>query len=169
MREFVDEQGRTWGVHVDVEAIRRVRKLVGYDLAKCMDSRQSLEQLVDDVVTLVDVLHALCIEQCNHLGVTAEDFAKALYGDAISRATTALMESIIDFFPQSRGKILRQLWEKSREVAEIQMGQLQAAVDALTLSDSSAFTPGMQELTQHTTHSEALPKSRRPTGKRQHD
>ena len=169
MREFVDEQGRKWGVHVDVDAIRRVRKLVGYDLTKAMDSKENLQALVDDVVTLVDVLHALCIEQCNHLGVTAEDFAKALYGDAISRATEALMESIIDFFPQSRGKILRQLWEKSRQIADKQMEQLQAAVDALTLSDSLASMQGTPELIRHTTHSEALPKLRRPTGKRRQD
>lgn len=143
MREFIDEQGRTWGVRVDVDAIRKTRQLVGIDLTKVMDSKENLQALVDDVVALVDVLHVLCEKQCGHRGVTAEDFAKALYGDAISRATTALMESIIDFFPQGRGKILRQLWEKSKEVAAMQMAQVQAAVDALTLPILSPSTQPM--------------------------
>jgi len=167
MREFIDEQGRTWGVHVDIEAIRKVRAKLGYDLTKAMDSKDNLQSLVDDVVMLVDVLHVICLEQCEHLGVTAEDFAKALYGDAISRATEALMESIIDFFPQGRGKILRQLWEKSREAAAVQMAQLQAAVDALASQGSSTFTPGTPDAIQANTRCEALQRLPKRVGKRQ--
>lgn len=169
MREFVDEQGQSWGIHVDVNAIRKARQLAGIDLTKAMDSKENLQALVDDVVALVDVLHVLCLEQCEHRKVTPEAFAKALYGDAISRATTALMESIIDFFPQGRGKILRQLWEKSKEVATIQMEQVQAAVDALTLPISSPSTQPTQNKTQAPTHSESLQQLPRRRGKRTQD
>lgn len=166
MREFIDEQGQTWGIHVDVNAIRKARQLAGIDLTKVMDSKENLQALVDDVVALVDVLHVLCLEQCEHRKVTPEAFAKALYGDAISRATAALMESIIDFFPQSRGKILRQLWEKSKEVATMQMVQVQAAVDALTLPTSSASMQPTPSVTQAPTLSENSKPLQRQRGKR---
>jgi hypothetical protein len=35
-----------------------------------------------------------------------------LSGDVIDQATTALLEELIDFFPQRRRAILRQAWEK---------------------------------------------------------
>lgn len=168
MREFIDEQGQAWGIHVDVNAIRKVRSVAGIDLTKVMDSKENLQALVDDVVALVDVLHVLCLEQCEHRKINAEAFAKTLYGDAISRATTALMESIIDFFPQGRGKILRQLWDKSMQVAAMQMEQVQAAVDALTLPISSVSTPDTQSENLDPIPLENLRPSQKRHGKRQH-
>ena len=169
MREFVDERGRSWGIRVDVTTIRKVREKVGIDLTKAMDSQENLRRLVDDVVSLVDVLHVLCLEQCSHRNVSAEDFATALYGDAISRATSALMESIIDFFPQSRGKILRQLWTKSIEMVEIQTQKMQEAADVLTLPILSPYTPDMPELTLSITPSENSQPLQRPHGKRRRE
>jgi len=169
MREFIDEQGRSWGVRVDVATIRKVREKVGIDLTKAMDSQENLRCLVDDVVSLVDVLHVLCLDQCAHRNVSADDFATALYGDAISRATSALMESIIDFFPQSRGKILRQLWAKSVEMAEIQTQKMQEAADALTLPISLPSTPDMPESTLSITPYENSQPSQRPHGKRRQE
>lgn len=166
MREFVDEQGRTWGLRVDVTSIRRVRELVGIDLTKCLDSKEALQGLVDDVVRLVDTLHALCKTQCEHRSIDAESFANALYGDAISRATNALMESIIDFFPQGRGKILRQIWNKSQEMMKANQEQLEIAVTELMLNDSSALTQGMQASVQRVERSENLPSSQRQRGKK---
>ena len=145
MRQFLDEQNRTWGIRVDVTTLRKVRERVGIDLTKVFSSRESLEGLVCDVITLVDVLHALCLEQCEARKVDAEGFAAALYGDAIDRATSALMESIIDFFPQGRGKILRQLWDKSKQIAEIEQQRLTEAVQALTSESLSQRTQAMPE------------------------
>jgi len=166
MREFVDEQGRTWGLRVDVTSIRRVRELVGIDLTKCLDSKEALQGLVDDVVRLVDTLHALCKTQCEHRSIDAESFANALYGDAISRATNALMESIIDFFPQGRGKILRQIWNKAQEMAKANQDQLEIAVTELMSSDLYGPTQGTQELAQKAGHSENSPSSQRQRGKK---
>lgn len=145
MRQFLDEQNRTWGIRVDVTTLRKVRERVGIDLTKVFSSRESLEGLVCDVITLVDVLHALCLEQCEARKVDAEGFATALYGDAIDRATSALMESIIDFFPQGRGKILRQLWDKSKQIAEIEQQRLTEAVQALTSESLSQRTQAAPE------------------------
>lgn len=166
MREFVDEQGRTWGLRVDVTSIRRVRELVGIDLTKCLDSKEALQGLVDDVIRLVDTLHALCKTQCEHRSIDAESFANALYGDAISRATNALMESIIDFFPQGRGKILRQIWNKAQEMAKANQEQLEIAVIELMSSDSSGPMPVMQELAQKVGRFENLPSSLKQRGKK---
>lgn len=145
MRQFLDEQNRTWGIRVDVTTLRKVRERVGIDLTKVFSSRESLEGLVCDVITLVDVLHALCLEQCESRKVDAEGFATALYGDSIDRATSALMESIIDFFPQGRGKILRQLWDKSKQIAEIEQQRLTEAVQVLTSENLSQRTQATPE------------------------
>ena len=44
--------------------------------------------------------------------VSDADFGRALSGDVIDAATTALLEELIDFFPSRRRAILRQAWEK---------------------------------------------------------
>jgi len=166
MREFVDEQGRTWGLRVDVTSIRRVRELVGIDLYKCMDSQQALSNLVDDVVALVDAIHALCKEQCEHRGIDPESFAVALFGDAISRASDALVQSTIDFFPQSRGKILRQIWENIKEINRLRIEKAQVHADELTRQVLLQSTQGTQESAQKAERSENLPLSRKQRGKK---
>ena len=97
MKTFTDNTGRTWTLSVTVGTIKRVRALCGVDLANIitMESGKTpnvglLERLAADPVLLVDVLFAVCKPEADAKGITDEEFGRAMAGDAIELAATAL-------------------------------------------------------------------------------
>ena len=58
-----------------------------------------LEKLINDPILLCDVIYCVCMEEADSRGVSDEDFGRAMAGDAIELATTALLEELVDFFP----------------------------------------------------------------------
>ena len=108
MKTFTDNTGRTWTLSVTVGTIKRVRALCGVDLANIitMESGKTpnvglLERLAADPVLLVDVLFAVCKPEADTKGITDEEFGRAMAGDVIELAATALLDEIIDFFPEA--------------------------------------------------------------------
>ncbi|HEX5442603.1 MAG TPA: hypothetical protein VFW87_02185, partial [Pirellulales bacterium] len=64
-----------------------------------------------------DVLYVLCKEDADAKQVSDEDFGRALGGDAIQAAAEALVEELIDFFPDERSRqALRKVVGAGREV-----------------------------------------------------
>lgn len=145
MAEFLDASGNAWQVRVDVSTIKRVRDKYGIDLAKVLSSQEQLTRLADDVVLLVDTLYAVVEPQATTRGINAELFARSLSGDVIEHATMALMEGIIDFFPQGRRAILRQIWEKVRALDKQVVSEAAELVNQLMFGNSSTSTPGTPE------------------------
>lgn len=145
MSEFIDASGNAWQVRIDVSTIKRVRDKYGIDLSKVMSSQVELSRLADDVVLLVDVLFAVVSPQAESRGISEEGFAHLLLGDTIEAATNALMEGIIDFFPQSRRILLRQLWDKLKQYDKQTMSKASQAISELTFGDLSTNLPDMQE------------------------
>lgn len=121
MKTFTDNTGRTWTLSVTVGTIKRVRALCGVDLANIitMESGKTpnvglLERLASDPVLLVDVLFAVCKPEADTKGITDEEFGRAMAGDAIELAATALLDEIIDFFPEAKRKVFRKILDASR-------------------------------------------------------
>jgi hypothetical protein len=151
MQTFRDNAGRTWAVSVDVAAIKRVRALAGFDLLSVMDGK-AVDRLIADPVLLCDVLCAVCRPDAERLGVTDEDFGRAMAGDAIEHATQALLEELISFCPNPRDrkrlrKFVTTMWttmEKARDVLERKLDERleDASRQALTaLGGSSGSSP----------------------------
>lgn len=141
---FVDNKGESWDTRIDVSVIRRVRQEHGIDLSKILSSQEQTAALSDDIVLLVDVLYAVCKPTADNRLIDAEAFAMRLSGNAIESAIDSLMQSIIDFFPQSRSKILRQIWDKTKEIQQVQIEQVQQSVSewiSKSLSTSMLDTP----------------------------
>ena len=121
MKTFTDNTGRTWTLSITVGTIKRVRALCGVDLANIitMESGKTpnvglLERLAADPVLLVDVLFAVCKPEADTKGITDEEFGRAMAGDAIELAATALLDEIIDFFPEAKRKVFRKILNASR-------------------------------------------------------
>lgn len=121
MKSFTDNTGRTWVLTVNVGTIKRVRALCGIDLANIISIENGkapkvdlLEQLANDPVLLVDVLYAICKEEADNNGVSDLDFGRAMAGDAIEFATTALLDEIIDFFPETKRRVFRKILDATR-------------------------------------------------------
>ena len=128
MSAFKDNESKDWILAVDAPTIRAVRKECdGLDLASLDDKPYQL--LSNDVVLLVDVLWVICREQAIARDVTDIQFGQRLVGDAIDRATAALLEAITDFFPQSQRSLLSSLVQKNKTVREKAMALTMARID----------------------------------------
>ncbi len=158
MKTFIDNAGRTWTIQVNVEVIRRVRDLVKVNLLEVVEGKL-LEQLISDPILLCDVIYVVCKSEADAQKVSDVDFGRAMAGDAIDNATTALLEELVDFFPAGRRRVLSKALAKLRkfetaaltavetrlESPELE-NQLQAQLSALSSSsgsapESSASTP----------------------------
>jgi hypothetical protein len=149
MHTFADNLGRTWYVAINVATIRRVRAALGVDLyAMVDDGMRELGRLVSDPVRLADVLYVLCKEDADAKNISDEDFGRALGGDAITAAAEALVEELVDFFPEERSRAAlrrviaagRQVRTKLLEHAETMLGELNvdSCASALISSYSSS-------------------------------
>jgi hypothetical protein len=104
MKVFTDNAGKTWSVSMTIDSVKRVRDLLGVNLVEPEAGEPPLlTRLGTDEILLCDVVYCLVKPQADTLGVTDEDFGRALGGDAILAAQTALYEELVDFF-QKRGR-----------------------------------------------------------------
>ncbi len=125
MKSFCDNTGRSWLISVNVGTIKKVRALCNVDLANIISIENGekpkidlLEKLATDPVLLVDVLYAICKDEADKLGVSDEDFGRAMAGDSIEYATTALLDEVIDFFPEVKRQALKKILSVTRRFQE---------------------------------------------------
>ena len=153
MKTFTDNLDRSWDVAIDVTAIKRVRDLVGVDLLEIVDG-SLIEKLIRDPVLLCDVVYAVCKLQADERDppVTDEEFGRAMAGDVIEHATTALLEDLVSFCPSPRdrtnlGRVLEatnRVMDRARDLVEqkLDSGELeQMAERALVSAGSSSGSP----------------------------
>ena len=129
MKNFVDVAGRVWVVDVNVATIKRVRSLAGVNLLEVVEG-DLIERLSGDPILLADVLYAICQPQALRDNVADEQFGEALAGDAISLATTALLESLVAFFPEPRRRLLEKAAAKYRQVQDKAMAMIEAKLES---------------------------------------
>ncbi|MBT4819068.1 MAG: hypothetical protein HON70_25395 [Lentisphaerae bacterium] len=115
MKTFKDNAGRTWTVGVNVDAIKRVRTVLDVNLMEAVEG-DLLEQLSSDPVLLCDVIYVVCKPEADAQSVSDEDFGRAMAGDAIEHATTALLEELVDFFPRGKRRVLHKALAKLQAV-----------------------------------------------------
>lgn len=159
MREFKDNAENTWKLAVSVGSVNRVREATGVLLTALFDDNcKLLGELSGDVVKLVAVLFCLCQKQAEAAGVTAEDFADALYGDALGAAGEALVRVTADFFtsPEQRSAIHAAI-DKMEAIGKQVTAEATALVTSLDVSqlaksylDSVTNTPASSESTPET-------------------
>lgn len=139
MPTFTDTRDRCWTVEINVSAVKRVKSLTGVDLLDVAEGGM-LAELATDPVRLCDVLYALCRPEAEARGVSDEAFGEGLAGDAIERATGALLGALIGFFPNPRDRgILQTALAKveaakdvarTRVEAELESGRIERQVEA---------------------------------------
>lgn len=146
MKPFKDTGGAEWAVEINVDTLKRLRGH-GIDLLEIVEEKSTLlQRLRSDPVLLVDTLYLVCKPQADGRNVTDEQFGRAMAGDAVDDATSALLEELADFFPSGRRKILRDILEKMKAVdekatalaaARMQDPRVDAAIEKM-LSDRGA-------------------------------
>jgi hypothetical protein len=153
MHAFIDNQGRRWTLEITVGSIKRVKALTGVDLyALIDDGAKKLGELLTDVVGLVDVLYALCEEQCKAESISDEDFGRSFSGDALESAGEAFVEEVIFFTPNRRARqALQSLTAKGKVLRDRLLTKAEKELEAfdpetmdieLLLRKSSGSLPG---------------------------
>lgn len=160
MRTFKDNAGRQWLVEINVAALKRVRGLAGTDLMQVIEGTL-IEKLIRDPVLLCDVVYAICKPEADTRTppVSDEEFGRAMAGDAIEAATTAVLEELVGFCPSPRdranlGRVLqatKKVMERARDLVEkrLDSGELDRLADRLlaTAGVSSTSAPESSEST----------------------
>jgi hypothetical protein len=116
-------------VDVSVATIKRVRTLTGVNLLEVIQG-ELIEQLSSDPILLADCLYAVCQPQAVREGVSDEAFGQSLAGDVIDRATTALLEGLIEFFPEPKRRLLEKATAKYRQVQTQALALVEAKLDS---------------------------------------
>ena len=153
MKTFVDNAGRTWTVTINVDAIKRVRDLVQVNLLEVVEGKL-LERLISDPILLCDVIYAVCKVDADARNVTDVDFGRAMAGDAIDGATTALLEELVSFFPQGRRRVLSKALGKLRSLETAALNLVETRLDSPELDRQLA-----QQLAELTSSSGNAPAS----------
>ena len=141
MKTFTDNGGKTWTVCVNVDAIKRVRTLLGINLLDVLDDGcKLLAQLHDDPILLVDVLYCVCKPEADAQHVTDEQFGRGMSGDALLHGNQALLEGLSDFFPRARQRAaMKGLLQKTSQVAERLLDHVELTIAGIN-PDSVAQT-----------------------------
>lgn len=160
MPTFKDNENRTWAVSLTGLGVKRIKDELrinivdGFDLS-AKAKRNVLQDIGDDPTILFDILEVLCRDQFSKHQVTGEQFAEALFGDALESATTALMEALCDFFPSLKRKLLRALMTRMQErknaVTEEQIDQ------AVSLAVDRVMNPSFPSSTNSPDSAESIP------------
>ncbi len=164
MKSFTDNNGRTWILHITVGAIKRVRALCGVDIANIITvsgggkpKMELLERLASDPVLLVDVLYAVCKEEADAKNISDEEFGRGMAGDAIEYATAALLDEIVDFFPEAKRRVFQKILAATRRFEVKSKQALTKLLEDPELDQK--IDEALEALTKSSSNSSELPES----------
>ena len=119
MKSFTDRQGRPWTLEINYTSLRRIKAATEIDLTRLVDPQSDvMGRLTSDPFLLFDCLIALLQPQLDEKGLTADQFGESLDEEAAERASIALIEATIDFFPERRRMLLKRAFAKVTTAAE---------------------------------------------------
>ena len=138
MKTFTDSAGRTWTINITVDAIKRVKDLVGVNLADVTEGDVSggpplLTRLETDLVLLCDCVYALVKPQADQQQVSDEQFGQALGGDAILAAHDAFWGALSDFFHQLRRLDQVRAIEKQQKLVGVAVAAADKQIEGIDL------------------------------------
>lgn len=145
MKRFLDSTGKQWEFDVNLESIERVKSICNVDLSDLFgDDLKLISSLFENPSLLVSVLWELCEHQDDTLKAA---FRKSMRGDSLELAASALVDDVIDFFPNARRRELcratvQKLWQ-TVDVSQKEAEKLLAGYDPTSLNSvtSSAELP----------------------------
>ena len=113
MKTFTDNKGRNWNIEINIATVKRLK---GFNI-NLMDAIRGdlIKEVSDDPIYLADLIFYICKPQADELKISDEDFGSALAGDAIQKATDALLDELIDFFPPGKRQVLRKAWTRLQD------------------------------------------------------
>lgn len=152
MAKFTDNAGREHVLAISIFTIRELKKPpLEFDLPKLLVAGSAeLARVLEDPVILCDLAYFI-----SQLGkpeaerVDAESFYMALGGDALSNATSALLEALADFCPSPEERaFLRDLKTKAEGAAEASFAIARKKLATIDLTNLSSLASMKTQLSE---------------------
>jgi hypothetical protein len=115
MKTFKDNAGRNWAVSVNIATVKRVKSLLEVDLLEAVEGKL-VDRLIIDPILLCDIVYVICKSEADSQNISDEQFGQAMAGDAIEQATEALLQELVEFFPESKRPALRKALGKFQQL-----------------------------------------------------
>lgn len=136
MRAFRDTGGRTWDIKVTVATIARVHAECQVDLTQIFDRESAAAKAVRSTPLFFGILCAVLRPQLESKSVTELSLGESLDEATTEAAVIALHEGVIDFFPESKRRVIEPAFRKVMGAAEkIQKARLDIAAKSLESTD----------------------------------
>lgn len=143
--QFTDAEGRLWVLRVDYGAMKRVRNVLGLDLPAIVASPEKLGQLLGSPIDLIDVAWVVVEPRAREIEISDEQFGRACAGNVLGSLASALMEGMLDFFPEPQKGLIALAWHKALALEAEGNQAIQAALDSGKIAqaiDKALGTPG---------------------------
>lgn len=130
-----------WHIEATYGSLRRVRNETGVDLTKIIDPNdETHKRIVTDPFLMMEVVCSFIGPELAERNVTPEKFFESLDEEAGEKASIAVMEAIIDFFPPARRAVLSRAWERMTKAAEKVLNEsVGPAMEAVDKTDFEAL------------------------------
>ena len=153
MASFKDSVNRDWNIEIEPWVMKQVKARTGVDIGRFLDNELAgYLSLLKDPILFVDVLWVLVEEQADKKGITEEQFARSLGGDAGEAAVEAFEEAFGAFFFFFPRKLLNAMAAKGKAIAEKKTEQILKKIEDLhpdapesTSSNSASSAPASSE------------------------
>lgn len=112
--------GHTWTLDLNVLSVERVYQETGADLYQFAENpAEWLERLYGKAHDVYEIVAFLLAPDLDAKGVTGEEFGKLFKRDVIEQAREALIEALVDFFPNEKERrALRVVVDETRRAIE---------------------------------------------------
>lgn len=128
---FHDSKHREYGLTLHAGKSIEIERDHGVNLRKVLDGKL-IDQIDSDDSLFVKLLYELAKESADSQGITPEDFARALNGDAMEAGRLALLECLVDFSRPGERPALRTILEKTELVHSLGAKKILTEADSLT-------------------------------------
>lgn len=128
---FKDSAGRQYGLTLHAGKSIEIERDHGVNLRNALDG-QLIDKIDADDSLFVALLFELSAESAESQGVTPEEFAKALNGDALEAGRKAMLDCIVDFSRPGVRPALRTILEKSELVQTLGTKKILTEAENLT-------------------------------------
>lgn len=136
MREFTDATGNVWPLAITAGTVKRVQDLLAVDIGQPLAGPTPwITRFDSDIVFKVDVICAVCRPVMAERGVSDEDFAAGLGGEALYAASMAFWEELTDFFRSLRRSEIVAAMSRQREIIERAMELTTAKISGTEMTE----------------------------------
>jgi hypothetical protein len=127
--KFKDAENREWTLRITKGRSRAILETCGIDFGQIHDGQVFVELTTSDE-NLAQVLWILCEKQAEAKGITPEDFAEALDGDALDTAMEAMVDATILFTRRPIRGAVERVIRKTMEAQAAGMKTVESWVEA---------------------------------------